>query len=895
MPNKCSAVNCRSGYEKQSDEEKITFHNFPLKNPSLLKEWSTKVARLDFTPTVYSKLCSKHFVDEDFVVQSQDTNASRPKNILQKRRLKPHAVPSRFPNCASYFSCPPVHHRTGNALSSSRLESSVTLNDSRVEEFLSSDVIANLDGVKQHMKDRDAMTINQSDTVIILKIDLAPPVPKILYSLKIFSNFEFCASMDDQKIKKSKFKFLNGSKTIKYYSMLDTMINFLEENCNSSDNVEKASQILNEYCFNNDGHVTNKIRFLTEQLELANRSQKRYSNVTLSLALLLYTYNSNFYRRLQQMEILTLPSVRKLQQLNGSINKQSIVSYLKLRESKLNQFEKYVILILDEIYIKKKVEYFNGCLYGYSNSGELASTVLCFMISSLCGQYRDIVKMVPLARINSDIIYQNCLNILNELNQLDFQVVALCADNHASNRSLFLNKFCNGELKSKVQNPADISKPLFLIFDPTHNFKNIYNNFQKSKVFEFHSSSSFKMASFHHIESLFELESEKPLKIAHKLKPIVLQPNNLQRTSVKLASSVFHESTLNGLKHFSSDSSRFEWMDTYNFLSFIKKMWDIINVKTPFKGKHKRESAMDPIRSIFDWQFEYLDEVINFFEQWERCGGRGLSRETFLANKQTITAIKELAFYLLSSEGFNYVLLGKVQSDNLEERFGWYRMKCGGNYLVSLKDVVVTEQKIKTLSLIKFSSFTVDDIDNFDAEDNNLDHEVVSEIAHLISLSHWPSEDDGYILLYVGGYIARSTAQNCEKCKEILIEETILPCISNLSAAFFNFVDRGGLKKPSDFTFSICSYCWAIYTELDETTQLKNKIDAKNSRDWFYEIVCTFLDDSSIISVTHCENGHCFLKKIIFKFYNCLMKNFVTKCQNSMPSKPKYLKFSHST
>ena len=92
---------------------------------------------------------------------------------------------------------------------------------------------------------------------------------------------------------------------------------------------------------------------------------------------------------------------------------------------------------------------------------------------------------------------------------------------------------------------------------------------------------------------------------------------------------------------------------------------------------------------------------MTFLKKWRSVRGGGLTSETFTANVQTISAIKDFAFYLLNSVGFHYVLLGKAQSDNLEERFGWYRMKCGGNLMVSIKDVVVTEQKIKCLSLFK--------------------------------------------------------------------------------------------------------------------------------------------------------------------------------------------------
>ena len=45
-----------------------------------------------------------------------------------------------------------------------------------------------------------------------------------------------------------------------------------------------------------------------------------------------------------------------------------------------------------------------------------------------------------------------------------------------------------------------------------------------------------------------------------------------------------------------------------------------------------------------------------------------------------MTAILELAKHLLERHGFHYVLSGKLMSDPLEGRFGWYRQTNGGNF-----------------------------------------------------------------------------------------------------------------------------------------------------------------------------------------------------------------------
>ena len=81
----------------------------------------------------------------------------------------------------------------------------------------------------------------------------------------------------------------------------------------------------------------------------------------------------------------------------------------------------------------------------------------------------------------------------------------------------------------------------------------------------------------------------------------------------------------------------------------------------------------------------------------------GLTKETFLALKQTCQAIAGLAKYLFNS--CDYVLLGKIQSDIIEERFGHIRQLSGANYYISMR--LETNRKLRTLSLLKYSQISV--------------------------------------------------------------------------------------------------------------------------------------------------------------------------------------------
>ena len=87
---------------------------------------------------------------------------------------------------------------------------------------------------------------------------------------------------------------------------------------------------------------------------------------------------------------------------------------------------------------------------------------------------------------------------------------------------------------------------IFLIFDPAHNIKSLYNNFKCRKLFGCPACEPFlakpTKASFQDVEKVFELESSKRFKMGHKLNTSVTSPKSIEKTSMKSALAVFNES-----------------------------------------------------------------------------------------------------------------------------------------------------------------------------------------------------------------------------------------------------------------------------------------------------------------------------------------------------------------
>ena len=119
-----------------------------------------------------------------------------------------------------------------------------------------------------------------------------------------------------------------------------------------------------------------------------------------------------------------------------------------------------------------------------------------------------------------------------------------------------------------------------------------------------------------------------------------------------------------------------------------------------------------------DSRCDLLSRISLWHENWRDDKTLGLSRQTFDALIKTNRAIADLSNALLS-EGYEYDLTGRFQTDPLERRFSQYRQMSGGRFLVSLNEVMRSE------SIIKIKCMLERDFELLALED--LSHDYVEE------------------------------------------------------------------------------------------------------------------------------------------------------------------------
>lgn len=112
MPHFCSSGGCTNSSDRRKD---LSFHSLPIldNQQKLLSVWMTKMRRhpKHFHPSQHSKICSEHFLSEDFI-----------NPLSNKRRLKSDAVPSIFAWTKKENMSRPQRRRASEKLNSSRQE-----------------------------------------------------------------------------------------------------------------------------------------------------------------------------------------------------------------------------------------------------------------------------------------------------------------------------------------------------------------------------------------------------------------------------------------------------------------------------------------------------------------------------------------------------------------------------------------------------------------------------------------------------------------------------------------------------------------------------------------------------------------------------------------------------
>jgi len=201
------------------------------------------------------------------------------------------------------------------------------------------------------------------------------------------------------------------------------------------------------------------------------------------------------------------------------------------------------------------------------------------------------------------------------------------------------------------------------------------------------------------------------------------------------------------------------------------------------------------------------------------------------------------------------------------------------------------------VSLLKFSKISLDEVENADAVKDKTQSDADSTadcIADALKLNVQPTVSDQNTIFYVSGAIGRSIVRRtkCEHCRESLICSSLLPTIAvnedlePEASVFLDSINRGGLVKPTDFTFKLVVHCWRVFEEMCNTQELKSKFLQSTAHRLLF---CKIMDRATytaeymhlLFGACMCSAGHDLQTRVVTRFFNCVAKNLVKQFTSS--------------
>lgn len=759
MPSRCIVKGCNTNYLKNIRENglKKTFR-FP-KNAALREKWLEAMPSL-VTVSKHSVVCINHFTDTQIKKYKLENGVRVP---LQKARLEPDAIPT-------IFDCVNVKRRSKTSRAASPNNS--------FDQF---NILHFCDIELQYMKKLKIgnwkFSVINSNSVFYTINQNEKGILSISTSITIKPNLLCSVIFNTVKQSTSEIEYLNKDSKINFWSQLQNILDTFGEKIGENDYInlclKSCSSLLidvQNYVFNHniEFNFLHNIQVIGDQLKLILSKKRTYSNNAILNAFFIYQYSSSVYEIIREKNILILPHTKTLQKLSAfqninSEHEMQNINYLTKISNSLSDTEKIINIQIDEMYLKKQVNYKSKSIIGFAddNSGEIARTVLGFLINSVYGHMKEIVALIPVHNLSGEQLNKYTINIINKLQTIGFKVLCVASDNHKINRK----SYDMLSARNYFVNPDFPNDTIFLCFDTVHIFKNIFNNWinkhdtDKTFVFPSLENNKVSLACFKDLRDLHKKEMTSLIKKAYRLNKTTHYPSNMDKQNVKFAINVFHESTIAAL--ISENNTEFE--GTIEFLNIFNRWWSIVSNTSLFKGKHLRNIWLNPIYSKNDPQVEFLMKFQTWLTDWKILNHKEgcLTDATYNAIFQTNSVLLEIIKNSFEKYNVDFFLPGKIQTSYLEYRWGEYRRLSGTSYYVSYQDIIQSEKKIRIRRIIKNFSDDLERGTNYShladlIRTETTKYDMVIETSYLVK---YANIIDQSVNAYICGYAAYTIAK----------------------------------------------------------------------------------------------------------------------------------------
>lgn len=182
--------------------------------------------------------------------------------------------------------------------------------------------------------------------------------------------------------------------------------------------------------------------------------------------------------------------------------------------------------------------------------------------------------------------------------------------------------------------------------------------------------------------------------------------------------------------------------------------------------------------------------------------------------------------------------------------------------------------------LSKCSSSYVADFENYIEENLIAYTEEVEELETLVKSEH-VTENENMVLIYITGYIVHKigNAITCIDCKKFLHHdrEITVEYANNALLSYLKFIDRGGLKYPTDYFVSLVINLFLLFKILISEKFESHFLKEKSQKSLFVQLGLNYLKKNQMLENTSCYCGQqfsYFYKKCLTTFANILLNNY---------------------
>ena len=339
------------------------------------------------------------------------------------------------------------------------------------------------------------------------------------------------------------------------------------------------------------------------------------------------------------------------------------------------------------------LQYHGGTIFGKAANypDSLATTVLAIMIKCLFGGPAFLVKMIPVFKLDSKFLYEQVTQIIRLIVSSGGHVTSVIADNNRTNQAFF-KLFATAKDK-----PWLTEDSFFLLFDYVHLFKTRYWLTEKLSELEFFIDGEKLVARWTDLIDLFNFEKDDLTKLS-SLTEVAVYPKPIERQRVSTCLKVFCDRTLSALKSHTCIKQS-DVRGTILFIEKILSFWKIASNKEKYGDERHRDPLKKPIETGNYSNILFLEDMANMATQMRGQQGKrikSLTRDTSIAVYHTCKGLIERSKKLVEMDN-EYVLLGDVTTDDLENKFGSLRQDSGGIYFITVQNILEKHDIEKTI------------------------------------------------------------------------------------------------------------------------------------------------------------------------------------------------------